>query len=36
MQGNNKVAFSSPAGGQVVQRIELTLKYGPVEECGYF
>ena len=36
MQGNNKVAFSSPAGGQVVQRIELALKYGPVEECGYF
>lgn len=36
MQGNNKVAFSSPAGGLVVQRIELALKYGPVEECGYF
>lgn len=36
MQGNNKIAFSSPADGLVVQRIELALKYGPVEECGYF
>lgn len=34
-KGYNSLWFSSP-NGVVVQRIELALKYGPVETNGFF
>ena len=34
-KGDNTLRFSSP-NGVVVQRIELALKYGPVETNGFF
>jgi len=35
-QGENQLSFSSTGSAVIVQRIELALKYGDVEECGYF
>ena len=36
IQGNNKIVFSASANELILQRVELALKYGSVEECGYF
>lgn len=36
MQGHNKLIFAANGNQLIVQRIELALKYGPVEVCGYF
>lgn len=35
-KGLNKISFSSASSALVVQRIELALKYGPVDTHGYF
>ncbi|MEO6136543.1 MAG: hypothetical protein ABIP35_15395 [Ginsengibacter sp.] len=35
-QGKNHLSFSTAASAVIVQRIELALKYGNVEQCGYF
>lgn len=35
-QGENKINFSTTGTGVVVQRIELALKYGAVEQYGFF
>jgi len=35
MHGNNRISFSSGTDA-VVKRLELALKYGGVEDCGYF
>ncbi|MEO9004854.1 MAG: hypothetical protein ABI288_08965 [Ginsengibacter sp.] len=35
-QGKNNISFSSAGNAVIVQRIELALKYGEVEQCGYF
>lgn len=36
LQGKNHLGFSAPANAVIVQRIELVLKYGDVEQHGYF
>ncbi len=36
IQGNNMLRFSSQNNAVTIQRIELALKYGPVEQHGYF
>lgn len=35
-QGKNHLSFSSAGSAVIVQRIELALKYGDVEQYGYF
>ncbi|MBX3238656.1 MAG: hypothetical protein KIT80_07730 [Chitinophagaceae bacterium] len=34
--GNNTIRFSSHDAAVTIQRVELALKYGPVEQHGYF